>query len=410
VVLLTQAQESFEGGIRKIAARNLPLRLSVAYPLARRFRTGLTLGMFALVIFTMTFIAVLSNVFGGQVDAATRKEGDFDLLVTASASNPPSPEVLASQPGVRDVASLITTTALFAPPGFAEPEAWPASGIANGGPPTLSDRAEDLESDSAVWRQLLRDPSTAVVPTLFLQEGGGVPASTIETGEVMSVVDPLTGATIERRVIGKVENDLAFSGVYMSKPSLDEVVGPRASRSRFYVETAGSLESAREVARRMQGRFVANGVEAETFRNIVESLQSSNLQFFRLMQSYLALGLLVGIAGLGVLMVRAVRERRREVGVLRSLGFVPRQVRTAFVMESGVVAAQGIVVGLVLALITASQLVETGEFGQDLVFEIPWRQLSIVSVVALVASLLATAWPAQQASRIPPAVALRIAE
>jgi ABC-type lipoprotein release transport system permease subunit len=67
-------------------------------------------------------------------------------------------------------------------------------------------------------------------------------------------------------------------------------------------------------------------------------------------------------------------------------------------------------VGLTLALITASQLVATGEFGQDLVFEIPWGQLSFVGAAALAASLLATAWPAQQASQIPPAVALRIAE
>jgi putative ABC transport system permease protein len=414
VVLLTQAQESFEGGIRRIAARNLPLRLSVAYPLARRFRTGLTLGMFALVIFTMTFIAVLSNLFGSQVETATRKEGGFDLLVTASPTNPPAAAVLESAEGVVNVATLGAASALFRPPGFAQPEPWSASGIdaefVRGGPPRLSDRAAGLGRDADVWRKLLRDPSTAVVPAFFLQEAGGPPAETLETGESMSVVDPVTGAAVERRVIGKVENDFAFSGVYMSKPSLEEVVGPRVSPARFYVETAGSPERARDIARRMQGRLVAHGVEAETFRSIVESLQSSNLQFFQLMQSYLALGLIVGIAGLGVLMVRAVRERRREVGVLRSLGFAPRQVRTAFVMESGVVAAQGIAVGLTLALITASQLVATGEFGQDLVFEIPWGQLSFVGAAALAASLLATAWPAQQASQIPPAVALRIAE
>ena len=414
VVLLTQAQESFGGGIRRIAARNLPLRLSVAYPLARRFRTGLTLGMFALVIFTMTFIAVLSNLFGGQVETATRKEGGFDLLVTASATNPPTPEVLESQDGVVDVAALKTATAHFRPPGLAQPEPWSVSGIDEefvaGGPPKLSDRAAGLGSEARVWRELLRDPKTAVVPSFFLQDGGGPPVETIEAGEAMAVIDSVTGRAVERRVIGKVENDFAFSGVYMSKPSLEEVVGTRASRSRFYVETAGSLERARDIARRVQGRLVANGVEAETFRSIVENLQSSNIQFFQLMQSYLALGLVVGIAGLGVLMVRAVRERRREVGVLRSLGFVPRQVRTAFVMESGVVAAQGIAVGLTLALVTASQLVETGEFGEDLVFTIPWDQLSVVSVAALGASLLATAWPAQQASQIPPAVALRTAE
>ena len=64
----------------------------------------------------------------------------------------------------------------------------------------------------------------------------------------------------------------------------------------------------------------------ETFRSLIEEFARANLQFLRLMQGYLALGLLVGIAGLGVVMVRAVRERRREVGVLRSLGFASVEV------------------------------------------------------------------------------------
>jgi putative ABC transport system permease protein len=136
----------------------------------------------------------------------------------------------------------------------------------------------------------------------------------------------------------------------------------------------------------------------------------ANLQFFQLMQGYLALGLVVGIAGLGVIMVRAVRERRRDVGVLRSLGFLVKQVRRAFVLESGFVALEGIVVGAVLAIITASQLVATGEFGEDIAFKIPWLDLGVLTVVALGASLLATAWPAHQASQIPPAAALRIAD
>jgi putative ABC transport system permease protein len=128
------------------------------------------------------------------------------------------------------------------------------------------------------------------------------------------------------------------------------------------------------------------------------------------MQAYLALGLLVGIAGLGVVMVRAVRDRRREIGVLRALGFLRHQVRRAFVLESGFVAFEGIVVGMVLALITAAQLISNGDFGRGVEFIIPWSQLAILLSSALVAALIATAWPAQQASQIPPAVALRIAE
>jgi putative ABC transport system permease protein len=412
VILLTQTQENIEGGIRKVAAARLPLRLSVAYPLARRGRTGLTLGMFSLVIFTMTFIAVLSNVFGGQVDTAVAKEGGFDILATSSPSAPPSNYELQQQDGVGSIATLRFGAALFQPGGFSEPEPWSTSGIddsfVNGGPPRLSDRLEGLSVDE-VWDRLLTDQKAVVVPEFFLQEGGGPAGPVIDVGETMSMIHPLTGEEVERRVIAKVENDFAFSGVYMSNESLTAALGRQATPSRFYIEVEEGAD-ATAVARRLQGSFVANGLEADPFRTIVEDFQRVNLQFFQLMQSYLALGLVVGIAGLGVVMVRAVRERRREIGVLRSLGFLPSMVRRAFVLESGFVALEGILIGVLLALVTSAQLVATGEFGEDIEFIIPWAQIAVLTATALAASLIATAWPAQQASRIPPAVALRIAD
>jgi putative ABC transport system permease protein len=412
VIIATQIQENFEGLIRRVSARSLPLRLSVAYPLARRGRTGLTLGMFALVIFTMTFISVLSNVFGGQVETAIAKETGFDVLATSSDTNPPSTSKLESFEGVEQVASLRFTTVLVRADGFDEPVPWTTSAIdqtfVDGGPPLLTEKLEGLTEDE-VWDELLSDPSTIVVPSFFLQTGGGPPASVVEMGDTIGLIDPVTGAEVDRRIIGEVENDFAFSGSYVSYGSIDELAGAKATASRFYIEVDDDADE-EEVARRLQGELVANGVEAESFRSRVEDFQQSNLQFFQLMQSYLALGLLVGIAGLGVVMVRAVRERRRDVGVLRALGFRPNQVRRAFVLESGFVALQGILIGAALALVTASQLVATGEFGEDIAFDVPWAQLGILTGVALVASLVATAWPAQEASKIPPAVALRIAD
>ena len=412
VVIATQTLENLEGLIRRLSARSLPLRLSVAYPLARRGRTGLTLGMFALVIFTMTFIAVLSNVFGGQIDTVLEKETGFDVLATASDTNPPAEERLESFEGVEEVAPLRFGAVLIRADGFDEPVVWTTSAVeqqfVDGGAPVLEDKLEGLDDDE-VWAELLSDPGTIVVPSFFLQTGGGPPASVVEMGETVGVIDPTTGTEVERRIIGEVGNDYAFSGSYMSYESIDEILGERATPARFYIEVDDGAD-ADEVATRLQGELVANGLEAESFRARVEDFQQANLQFFQLMQSYLALGLLVGIAGLGVVMVRAVRERRREIGVLRALGFLPSQVRRAFVLESGFVAFQGILIGVALALITASQLVATGEFGEDIGFEVPWSQLVLLTGVALAAALLATAWPAREASKTPPAVALRIAD
>lgn len=414
VMLLTQALENLEGAIRRIAARSLPLRLSVAYPLARRFRTGLTLGMFALVIFTMTFIAILSNVFGGQVADTAAKEGDFEILMVSNDTNPPATDRITEVEGVEGVSALSTGFALFQPDGFDDPEPWQVSGIdesfVEGGPPNVTEFSEDYDSEKEAWTAVVEDPTKAIVPEFFLQEGGGPAGHVIELDDELVVIDPVTGERVERTIIGLNENDFAFSGVYVSKPSLKEAIGQRASTSRFYVESSEDPDGSAAVAKRLQGRFVKNGARAETFRSLIEEFARANLQFLRLMQGYLALGLLVGIAGLGVVMVRAVRERRREVGVLRSLGFAIKQVRRAFVLESGFVALEGILIGAVLAIITASQLVATGEFGEDVKFIVPWGNLAVLTLGSLLASILATAWPAQEASKIPPAAALRIGE
>jgi len=123
-------------------------------------------------------------------------------------------------------------------------------------------------------------------------------------------------------------------------------------------------------------------------------------------------GLVVGISGLGVIMVRAVRERRREIGILRSLGFQSRTVGRSFLLESAFVALEGLLVGAALAIVTSYQLVTNAEiFGDlDVTFVIPWGEIALVLVVTLIASLAATGWPARQASRIRPAVALRVAD
>lgn len=129
----------------------------------------------------------------------------------------------------------------------------------------------------------------------------------------------------------------------------------------------------------------------------------------RLLQGYLMLGLLGGVAGLGVIMVRAVRERRREIGMLRSLGLQPATVGCSFMVEAGFVACQGILLGAALATATGYQLVTNASAlgGIDVAFTVPWIELGTLLGVILVASLLTAGWPARLASRIRPGLALR---
>jgi putative ABC transport system permease protein len=120
----------------------------------------------------------------------------------------------------------------------------------------------------------------------------------------------------------------------------------------------------------------------------------------------------VGVAGLGVVMVRAVRERRRTVGVLRALGFPAGVVRRAFLIESSFVALEGILLGTGLSIVTSYLLFHNDDELQAAGggFPVPWLAIAVLVAATAAASLAATAWPARKAARIRPAVALRIAD
>jgi putative ABC transport system permease protein len=114
---------------------------------------------------------------------------------------------------------------------------------------------------------------------------------------------------------------------------------PDARVTSYLVAAPGVDDLA--LAADLQGEFPSSGVVAVSIRDTVEQSFAASRSFFRLTQGFLALGLLVGITGLGVVMVRAVRERRRTSGVLRALGFPAAAIRRAFMAESTFVAAEG---------------------------------------------------------------------
>ena len=416
VAILIVNLEAIGGGLRRLGggASAMSLRLGLAYPLARRFRAGAILAMYAMVVFILTFIVVLGSLFASQADRFTRDSaGAFQVQVRSNETNPvPAAEVRAL-PGVEAVSELAVTSAQFEVPGFSEGfEDWPVGGfdrvLADRGPPGLGewDRAR-YPQEADVWKAVADDPSLIIITEFFLQTGGGGPPQPVpKLGSTLTMRDPQTGRTRTLTIAAVADGSFVSFHVHVGRRTLDELAGPRAVSNVLYVATTDDA-TARRIAPEINARYLASGADAVTFRSVVQEQLAGQTSFFRLMQGYIALGLVVGIAGLGVVMVRAVRERRRQVGVLRSLGFQAGQVRRAFLVESGFLALLGVLTGTVLAITVAWRLIGTDTFGEDLPFRLPWGQLALVVGLTVVFSLLATAAPAQQASTIRPAVALR---
>ncbi|HEY6591843.1 MAG TPA: FtsX-like permease family protein, partial [Actinomycetota bacterium] len=436
VLLVSQNQELLLRLLRPLLARpsasGLAARLAVAYPTARRFRTGATLIMYGLVVFTLVLITVLGTLIDASMDrAVAAASGGYALRVDYNPSAPiadpqarlaggrfagrvagvaPLTSAKAQVLGVPGAIKPLPTTVVGATPALADHGLFP-----------LEERLGRLGGDDrAVWRAVLANPGYVVLDQYLGQEGAGMGAVTYRPGDTLTVADPASGRRARKVIAGILTDSTAFdrvgdgdfaSPVVMATAGVRDQFGPRARPEAALLAVApGTSDQA--LAADLQGEFLPQGLVATRIGHLVEQDFAANRSFFHLLQGFLALGLVVGVAGLGVVMVRAVRERRRTVGVLRALGFPARVVRRAFLLESSFVALEGILLGTALSLATSYLLFRNDDDlqGAGTSFPIPWLSISLLVAATAAASLAATAWPARQAARIDPAVALRLAD
>ena len=118
----------------------------------------------------------------------------------------------------------------------------------------------------------------------------------------------------------------------------------------------------------------------------------------------IALITLIGAAiGLMNIMLVAVNERTKEIGLTKALGATKKDIRTQFLSESVIISLLGAVVGIVLGVLVGNVVAVLFKTG----FVIPWLWIIIAVVVCSAVGLLAGLIPAIKASKLDPIVALR---
>ncbi len=113
---------------------------------------------------------------------------------------------------------------------------------------------------------------------------------------------------------------------------------------------------------------------------------------------------LIGAAiGLMNIMLVAVNERTREVGLIKALGGKKKDVRRQFLFESILISILGAVFGIILGVLVGnifSIVLGTG-------FVIPWMWVAIGIIICTVVGLVAGIYPAMKAASLNPINALR---
>jgi len=103
-------------------------------------------------------------------------------------------------------------------------------------------------------------------------------------------------------------------------------------------------------------------------------------------------------------MFMTVRERRREIGVMKAIGATDRQILIEIIAESVVISLAGAGLGLLMS--TFSVQVINGFFGSSIAIITPGLAVTAVTF-ATVIGILAGIAPARQAARLNPVEAIR---
>jgi len=126
-------------------------------------------------------------------------------------------------------------------------------------------------------------------------------------------------------------------------------------------------------------------------------------QILNILYILLALSVVISLFGIVNTLVLTVFERTRELGMLRAIGMTRRQVRRMIRHESVITALIGAVLGLVLGVVLGALFAIAVK---DIQFVIPWLQLVIFTIAAIIVGILAAIFPARRAARLNPLEAL----
>jgi len=264
--------------------------------------------------------------------------------------------------------------------------------------------------------------------------------------------DAPPGIVIGSRLAEKVEAETGKSGIsvicpncrvtpYGTEPSVEPVRVAGIFESGFYdVDATWAYMSLRDTQRVFDLADVVNAIEltlddidkapevAAASDAIIgpkltaiswEEQNSQYLNAFKMERivTVLTIGLIQLVAALNILiaLVMMVMEKYRDIAVLMSMGARVQQIRRIFVYEGAIIGAAGTLAGLILGYTIcyfANRYrwlhLDASVYGFSFVpFESHWTDGIWIAAAAMAVSLLATLYPARNATRIAPVEALR---
>ncbi len=425
------------------------LPVSLAYPLATPVRTAVVMGMFSITVFSVIVLGGYAEQFDNYTSSFVEDaEGDYELLLTGSRSSPIELSENISDWNLSsmhesniDSVARVHRGEVFLEDAEGERMPYVVRGFdeafaQHGGLPLYTWDSSLGSDQSEVWESVSSRDDLVLLDASFglesITDGSGISSLSFSIGDSISLIDISNpGNTRYVEVAGFLEQSsyLFSTGVWMTDDVVVDQFDGRLTRMyvsvsdeakpsvSFEDESVGDFSptgkskdvrlATAELESELSPLLNAEGVQVSIISDEVMLLQSLVLALLGIFEGYLALGLIVGIAGIGVVTVRSVSERTKSIGVLRALGYRKNMVILSFFIEVSWVSVLGMCNGILVAVGFHRALYTAFWEEQGASFSLPMESILYVFVGGWFLVLLATFIPIQRAAKIPASAALR---
>jgi ABC-type antimicrobial peptide transport system permease subunit len=242
------------------------------------------------------------------------------------------------------------------------------------------------------WRLLDSTQSSGAVPAI-------ADANSLTYVLHLKVGDELVLGKVRFRIVAALRDSLFQSELLISERNFlrlfPEIAGYRFFLLKAPASQAGAVTGLLETALSDYG-FDIQPTQARLAA--FHRVENTYLSTFRALG---ALGLLLGTVGLGAVLLRNVLERRKEMALLRAIGYRPRHLAVMVVAENAFLLVAGLATGAVCALPAAAPAIVSrgGHF--------PWLSILVLLGAVLATGILASLAATAAALRAPLLAALR---
>lgn len=405
------------------------LRMGVRNARRNPGRSLLTSGLIASATFLITALSAMRIETPGESGGRATGTGGFALLAESAApvlfdlntaagreSLGLSDSAAAALDGVRvlalrlrpgDEASCLNLyqpsepRILGAPPDFVARGGFEFAGVVAPAAPAGGTGANEApagaDADSNPWLVLDHAFADGAIPAIG-DEAAVVWQLKSGLGREISVRDE-TGRPVRLRFAALLRGSVLQNELIISERNFARLYPSLTGYQFFMIDTPGAKAGALRTLLERELAPYALDVTVTTDRlRAFAAVQNTYLSAF---QTLGGLGLVLGTAGLGAVLLRGVWERRGELALLRALGFSRAALALMVTAENLLLVGLGLLTGLVPALLALAPQLAARAGG------VPWLNLSLTWLAVFVTAGLAGALALRSALRTPLLPALR---